>query len=54
MMRTMDSETCAKRLRSTDLHTKEHGRRKVFSRASNSGFGQEVAKRFFPGASQQW
>jgi len=54
MIRMMDSETYAKSLRSPDPHAKEHGRRKGFSRAGNSGFGQEVAKRFFPGVSQQW
>ena len=39
MMRLMDSGTCAKRLKSPDLHTKEHA------------WGSEI---FFSGGRQQW
>jgi len=49
MMRLMDSGTCAKSLRSPDLHTKEHDRRKDFFHGANSGFFWVVAKRFFQG-----
>ena len=51
MMRLMDIWTCAKSLRSPDLHTKEHGRRKDFSREGNTGFCQVAAKRIF---FQEW
>jgi len=47
MMRLMDIWTRAKSLRSPDLHTKEHGRRKDFSREGNTGFCQVAAKRIF-------
>jgi len=47
MMHLMDIWTCAKNLRSPHLHTKEHGRRKDFSREGNSGFCQVVGNRIF-------
>ena len=40
MMRLMDSGTCAKSLRSPDLHRKEHERRKDFSRWWPNAFFQ--------------
>jgi len=50
MMRMMDSETCAKSLRSPDLHTKEHGRRKDFSREAIVDLARRWPNAFF----QEW